>query len=49
MYRMCHSITVGSYKLVLVESVRIVRSVEALADTAVIVLPGMVMKPPMGT
>ena len=43
MYRMCHNITVGSYKLLLLESVYIVRSVDALADTARIVLPGMVM------
>lgn len=42
MYKMRHKITVGGYKLVLVESVRIVRSVEALSDTAEIVLPGMV-------
>lgn len=42
MYKMCHKITVGSYKLMLLESVKIVRSVDALADTAVIVLPGMV-------
>ena len=42
MYKMSHKITVGGYKLVLVESVRIVRSVEALSDTAEIVLPGMV-------
>ncbi|MBR4787851.1 MAG: hypothetical protein IK013_08290 [Bacteroidales bacterium] len=39
---MCHKITVGSYRLVLLESVKITRSVEALSDTAVIVLPGMV-------
>ena len=39
---MCHKITVGSYKLLLLESVNIVRSVDALADTAEIVLPGMV-------
>lgn len=42
MYRMSHSITIGSYRLMLLESVRIVRSVEALSDTATIVLPGMV-------
>lgn len=42
MYKMCHKITVGSYKLLLLESVRITRSVEALSDTAVIILPGMV-------
>lgn len=42
MYKMCHKITVGSYKLLLLESVNIVRSVDALADTAEIVLPGMV-------
>ena len=42
MYRMCHKIIVGGYKLVLLESVRITRSVEALADTAEIVLPGMI-------
>lgn len=42
MYRMGHSITVGGYRLVLLESVRITRSVETLADTAVVVLPGMV-------
>lgn len=42
MYKMCHKITVGSYKLLLLESVNIVRSVDALADTATIVLPGMV-------
>ena len=42
MYRMCHKITVGNYKLLLLESVNIVRSVDALADTATIVLPGMV-------
>lgn len=39
---MCHKITVGSYKLLLLESVKITRSVEALSDTAVITLPGMV-------
>ena len=42
MYKMCHKITVGNYKLLLLESVRIVRSVDTLADTAEIVLPGMV-------
>ncbi|MBP3762944.1 MAG: hypothetical protein J6I49_03575 [Bacteroidales bacterium] len=42
MYKMSHKITIGSYKLVLLESVRVVRSVEALADTAEVVLPGMV-------
>jgi Phage late control gene D protein (GPD). len=42
MYRMCHKITVGNSKLLLLESVNIVRSVDALADTATIVLPGMV-------
>lgn len=42
MYRMSHNITIGSYRLMLLESVRIVRSVEALSDTATIVLPGMV-------
>lgn len=42
MYRMCHNITVGDYKLLLLESVRITHSVEALSDTAEIVLPGMV-------
>ena len=42
MYKMCHKITVGSYKLLLLESVKITRSVEALSDTAVITLPGMV-------
>lgn len=43
MYKMSHNITVGSYRLVLLESVRIMRSVEALSDTAEVVLPGMVM------
>lgn len=42
MYKMCHNIEIGAYRLKLVESVRIVRSVEALADTAEVVLPGMV-------
>lgn len=42
MYRMCHDITVGGRRLLLFESVKITRSVEALADTATIVLPGMV-------
>ncbi len=43
MYRMSHNITIGSYRLMLLESVRIVHSVEALSDTAEIVLPGTVM------
>ena len=43
MYKMSHSITIGSYRMMLLESVRIVRSVEALSDTAEIVLPGMVL------
>lgn len=43
MYRICHNITIGSYRLMLLESVRIMRSVEALSDTATIVLPGMVL------
>lgn len=43
MYKMCHKIAVGSYKLLLLESVRVTRSVEALADTAEVVLPGMVL------
>lgn len=42
MYKMVHKIAVGSYKLMLLESVKIVRSVDALADRAEIVLPGMV-------
>lgn len=42
MYRMCHNITIGNYRLRLLESVTVVRSVDALADTATIVLPGMV-------
>lgn len=42
MYKMVHKITIGNYQLLLLESVRIVKSVEALADTAEIVLPGMV-------
>ena len=42
MYKMCHNITVGNYRLLLLESVNIVRSVDTLADTATIVLPGMV-------
>lgn len=41
MYKMVHKITVGSYKLMLLESVKIVRSVDSLADRAEIVLPGM--------
>ncbi len=43
MYRMSHNITIGSYRLMLLESVRIMHSVEALSDTAEIVLPGTVM------
>lgn len=43
MYKMGHSITVGGYRLLLLESVKITRSVEALSDTATITLPGTVM------
>mgnify|MGYP006988932437 CR=1 FL=1 len=43
MYRMSHNITIGSYRLMLLESVRIMHSVEALSDTAEVVLPGTVM------
>lgn len=43
MYQMSHDITIGSYRLKLVESVRVVKSMDSLSDTATIVLPGMVM------
>lgn len=43
MYKMSHNIRVGNYRLLLVESVHIMRSVETLADTAEVVLPGSVM------
>ena len=40
MFTMKFDITVGDYKLGMVEKVEITRSVEQLADTAVITLPG---------
>lgn len=43
MYKMCHSIKIGSYQLLLLESIRIMRSVDTLCDTAEITLPGTVM------
>ena len=39
---MCYEIQVGNYKLGLLESVEIHKSVDLLADTAVIVVPGVV-------
>jgi prophage tail gpP-like protein len=41
MYQMDWHITVGKYRLALLDTVNIRRSVEQLADTAEIVLPGM--------
>lgn len=43
MKRLTWDISIGKYKLAMVESVKIVRSVENLADTAEIVLPATVM------
>lgn len=39
MYLMQWNITIGNYRLAMLESVEIVRSVEQLSDTAIIVLP----------
>ena len=39
-YAMTYRITVGSYRLRTLDSVKIVKSAETLADTAVIVIPG---------
>ena len=43
MFRLTHDITIGKYRLKLVDSVSIKCSVETLSDTAVITLPGSVM------
>lgn len=43
MYDMTHKIEIGRWRLALVESVRVEKSVETLSDTAEIVLPGQVM------
>lgn len=40
MFTMKFDIEIGSYKLGMVEKVEIVRSVEQLADTAIVTLPG---------
>lgn len=42
MYDMNWSITIGKYKLLMLDSVEIIRAVEQLSDTATIVLPGAV-------
>ncbi len=42
MFRMCWDIQIGSYRLKLLEKVNVKRSVELLADTATITLPGAV-------
>lgn len=42
MFKMCYDIQVGHYRLSLLESVEIHKSVDLLADTAVITLPGVV-------
>lgn len=42
MYRLCHHITIGTYRLTLLEKVVIHRSVENLADTATITLPAAI-------
>lgn len=43
MYQLCHNITIGSYRLKLVDEVRIVKSIDSLSDTATIRVPGAVM------
>ena len=40
MYTMAYDITVGDYKLGMLDKVEIHKSVELLADTATITLPG---------
>ena len=40
MYDITWKITVGKYKLTMLDSVKILRSVEQMVDTAEIVLPG---------
>ena len=47
MYRLCHDITIGRYRLRLLEKVVIKRSVENLADTATITLPAYVLGRPI--
>ena len=42
MYRMDYDIKVGNYRLRLIDSVKVMRSVEQLSDTAQVVLPGTV-------
>lgn len=40
MYKMCHDIKIGNYKLKTVSQVKVNKSVETLSDIATIVLPG---------
>lgn len=42
MYRLSHDITIGKYRLLLLDSVSVKSSVETLSDTATITLPGSV-------
>jgi hypothetical protein len=42
MFRMCWDITIGNFKLRLLEKVNVKKSVELLVDTAVITIPGAV-------
>lgn len=47
MLNMCFDITVGKYKLMMVESVEINKSVDLLTDTAIVKLPGLVYDTPL--